>query len=89
MYVCMYVWVGVYLQTGQGEGRTLMCFDQSQPAIKCRFSISFETVMADTERDLKKMSFLQWIFFKLRPYYIDLSENNILDGCLDYRVIWY
>ena len=23
----------VYLQTGQGDGRTLACFDQSQPAI--------------------------------------------------------
>ena len=49
----------VYLQMGQREGRRLVCFDQSQPVIQSRFSISFETVMMDNVRDLKKMSFLQ------------------------------
>ena len=48
-----------YLQIGQGEGRRLAYFDQSQPAIRSRFSIFFETVMVDKVRDLKKVSFLQ------------------------------
>ena len=75
----------VYLQTGQGEGHMLACFDQSQSMIQqsC-LKLSWWKSTTFEENFIFAIDFLQ-----IKTTLHQSEQKYIFDGHLGCHVIWY